>query len=156
METLNNTRNSFTLLGHCSRKQLLTKPEVKLLGKIHVLIFENYNLFGQKFHNFKYQASLLSRFEFSTMPFRLQREEIRQKQEKLDSILKKKKNDSARPESPGGTRRRVKRPLLHSRRLIQTQPRSLESSVGPNLLFLSLHLVRTSRLVTISGAVNYS
>ncbi|XP_067931872.1 tubulin polyglutamylase TTLL13-like [Watersipora subatra] len=61
---------------------------------------------------------------------RVQREEIRQKQEKLDSILKRKKNDSsARPESPGGGRRRTRRPLLNSRRVNQTQQKSTDGSL---------------------------
>lgn len=62
---------------------------------------------------------------------RLQREEIRQKQEKLDNMLKKKKPESssaARPESPGGTRRRFKRPLLQSRRLMNGLPRTADIS----------------------------
>ncbi len=46
--------------------------------------------------------------------YRQQREEIMRKQEKLESMLKKKKE--ARPESPGGRRKRVKRPSIVPRR----------------------------------------
>lgn len=53
-------------------------------------------------------------------------------------ILKKKKPDSsARPESPGGTRRRqIKRPLLNSRRMAQSQPRPTDSSNVGSFLYV--------------------
>ena len=62
--------------------------------------------------------------------YRQQREEIRMKQEKLESMLRKKKDPGLRPESPSGRRKR-RRPHLAGRRL----PGVRSSEVGITMMF---------------------